>query len=550
MIIMGVSGTSERDHDPSCCIIVDGKLIAMVEEERFTREKHAPGFAPYNSIKYCLKEANCTLDNLDYVCLGWDNTLNPLWAKEHRDENLEKVLFPKKIFEYKSKINFKMYSHHLAHAASTFLFSGFNESLIMVMDGQGENESTTLGFGFTHKGVRKISFLKKYPIELSMGYMYDKVGEYIGLGHWSAGKLMGLSAYGEKTYNIPIEYFSDGDFRINYTEYFLQDKNNLDDEDQMKILWTKLLKKTVGKIKKDATNPTKEAENLALTTQNILENTSVFMIEYLKKYYPDTINLCIAGGVGLNCANNSNLINKFNLSEIFVQPAANDAGITLGAAALCSEEQGYPVKKIENTNLGPTFNKKEIKEALEKAKVIYSYIGDKITECVAEKLTEQKTVAWFQDNMEYGPRALGNRSIFASPSDKKMLDKLNIIKGREQWRPLAPIVLEEDGNKYFSIKKSPFMLLFSEVNKKYASLFPAIVHVDGTTRPQTVNTKNNRKLHKLLIDYKKICGNSVLINTSFNIAGEPIVCTPKDAIKSFLKSDLDILAIGDYLVEK
>jgi len=549
MLILGVSGANDREHDPAACLIKDGKLIAMVEEERFCREKHAPGIPPHNSIQFCLDQAEVSLDDIDYVALGWNYQKIPLWAEENTIENLSKIFFPKDLLNHKKEIKYKFYDHHLAHAASSFLFSDFKDSYLLVMDGQGETESTSIGFGFTDlTGSKKINFIKKYPIEYSLGYMYDKIGEYIGLGHWSAGKLMGLSPYGSRALKLPFDYDEEGNYGIKFINNFVASKENYDDEDQLKNLWSDLLTTTVGQIITNNINPSKEAKNLALTAQNYLEKTTGHILKYLiGSSEHKSNNICISGGVGLNCSNNSFIRDVFGLN-VFVQPAANDAGVVLGAAALCSQENGYLIKRPENVYFGPDFGDNAIEDLLKKNNLNY-HKPDDLTQKIAEALFDGCVVGWFQGKMEYGPRALGGRSILAKPDSKVMLKKINTLKGREHWRPLAPIVCEEDAKKYFGIESSPFMLFFTKVNERFLKTFPAITHVDGTTRPQTVD-KSHKLLHRLLSDYKKLSGHSVLINTSFNIKGEPIVCSPEDAISSFLKSELDILAIGNYIVRK
>lgn len=549
MLILGVSGANEREHDPAACLMKDGKLIAMAEEERFCREKHAPGVPPHSSIKFCLKQAGVDLDEIDCVALGWNYEVNPFWAEKNTVENLSNTFFPKDLFNYKKEIKYKFYDHHLAHAASSFLFSGFADAYLLVMDGQGETESTSIGFGFTDSvGKKQINFIKKYSIECSLGYMYDKIGEYIGLGHWSAGKLMGLSPYGTKIYKLPFVYGGEGDYKIKFRNNFVVAKDSYDDEDQLGELWSDLLTATTGEINTNNVSPSKEAQNLALTAQNYLEKTTNHVLKYLLKIPKyKSKNICISGGVGLNCSNNSYIKNNFGLN-VFVQPAANDAGIVLGAAALCSQENGYPVKSLNNVYFGPDYDDGIIEDTLKKNDLNY-HKSNNITQETAQALFDGSVVGWFEGKMEYGPRALGGRSILAKPDSKDMLEKINTLKGRESWRPLAPIVCEEDAKKYFGIDSSPFMLFFTKVNKSFLTMFPAVTHVDGTTRPQTIN-RSQKLLHSLLSDYKKLSGHSVLINTSFNIEGEPIVCSPNDAINSFLKSELDVLAIGNYIVRK
>ena len=549
MLVLGVSGTNDREHDPACCLYRDGKLIAMVEEERFVREKHAPGIAPYNAIKYCLELGKVSLDDIDYISLGWDYKINPYWQKTI---DIFPILFPKNIFNYTKKPKVKFYQHHLAHAASSFLLSGFKESLIMVVDGQGELESISIGVGFTTKnGNKKIKFIKSYPIDLSLGYFYDQISEYIGLGHWSAGKTMGLAPYGNEIIKFPFQLLKNGNFKIKFLEKFEIGKGELDDEEQISSLWRQLLASKKMVIPKLTEEPKQILKDLAFSGQFYLESISYHILDFLKSKYPDIQNLCLSGGVALNCTNNSKLIDKFLFKDVFIQPAANDAGVVLGAAALVLNENGKTIEPLTNTYYGPEYSDVTIKIILDKNSITYKkYIN--ISKKAANLLANNKVVGWFQGRMEFGPRALGNRSILASPFEKNMLDRVNKIKGREKWRPLSPIIAADKVSQYLdNSRDSKYMLQTFLVKKQYRKQLAAITHVDGSTRPQTVNKNDNLRLYNLLKEFEEITGFSILINTSFNtIKYEPIVNSPEDALRSFVKSDLDYLVIGNYLIKK
>lgn len=551
MQVLGISGITPYDHDPSCCLMIDGVLIVAVEEERFSRKRHSVGIYPHNAILYCLKEANSCLDDIDYVCIGWNYNNPQFWYNEIDFNSISHEIFPKELFHYSKPINFKFYDHHLAHAASSFMFSNFKKSLILVMDGRGEIESTSIGFGYTDENnLKYIKFIRKYPIENSLGSMYSNTAKYLGLGKNSAGKLMGLASYGRNSYKIPIQFKRDGNYEIVFPEP-LQVTDNLQINNEIQKAWFKLLKDITGDIPISNINPSIEAKNIAFSIQVVLEITSLYILNYLTNEFEDVDNLCISGGVGLNCKNNSSLFNHSNIKNIFIQPAANDAGIVLGAASLCMNENNYPIKPLENVYLGPKYCNYEIEQNLKKENLKYTLLDEtKMIENAAEILNRGNVIGWFQERMEFGPRALGNRSILSTAKSKSFLKRINKIKGREHWRPLAPIVIEEDSDSYFDISVSPYMLLFSKVNENIKDKVPAIVHVDGTTRPQTVSIKQNFKLYNLLQKYKKLSGVSVLINTSFNAKGEPIVCTPKDAINTFRKSQLDYLIINNYIIRR
>lgn len=549
MLVLGVSGTNDREHDPACCLYKNGKLIAMAEEERFVREKHAPGVPPYNAINYCLHKGQVSLNDIDYVSLGWDYEINPYWRKKI---DIFPILFPKDKFDYFKKPKVRFYQHHLAHAASSFFLSGFKESLIMVIDGQGEVESISIGIGFTtKKGIKKIKFIKTYPINLSLGYFYDQIGECLGLGHWSAGKVMGLAPYGNEIIKLPFHLLKNGNYKINSLGKFKIGQGELDDEEQISDLWHQLLKSTKIKIPKLTKEPKSTSKNLALSGQFYLELISCHILDFLKSKYPHIQNLCLAGGVALNCTNNSKLIERYPFKKNFIQPAANDAGVVLGAAALVLNENGIKINPLLKTYYGPEYSDRIIKKTLDKNKITYKkYIN--ISKKTAELLAKNNVIGWFQGRMEFGPRALGNRSILASPFKKSMLDRVNKIKGREKWRPLSPIITKNSIERYLDKPRdSKFMLQTFLIKKQFQKQLAAITHVDGSTRPQVVSKKDNLKLFNLLEEFKKITDIPILINTSFNtIKNEPIVNSPSDALKSFYKSDIDYLVIGNYIIKK
>jgi carbamoyltransferase len=543
MIILGISGFDRQGHDSACCLIKDNRIIAFAEEERFSRVKHALGEIPLKSMAYCLKKGRITIDEIDRIAIGWDYSINPYRFK---NPDVFSLLFPnKKIFK-KPKVNF--YPHHISHVASSFLFSGFNESVFMVIDGQGETESISIGMANYENNIAKFRILKTYPINLSLGYMYDKIGEFIGLGRLSAGKLMGLSSYGKRYYTMPIKLLENGNYKIDILDKFEIGKVQLDDGDQIGKLWKKLLLNKFGKIK-IGIRPNQKIKNIAFTAQYYFQIITAHIINNLILKYPKVKKICIAGGAALNCVNNTKIMERFGFSDLFCLPAANDAGAALGAAALAANENGEFFSKFKNPYLGPSYGEKEIIKVCKKYNLFYRR-EKQIEKYCAMQLKKNKVIAWFQDRMEFGPRALGNRSIIASAVKKGNLDKLNKIKKREWWRPLAPIILAEESEKIFpNSKKSYFMLQTFSINKKYKKRFPVIEHIDGTSRPQVVKKTINKKLYKLLLEYKKLSGFGILVNTSFNtLKNEPIVCSPEDAAKNFINSGIDFLVIQDFII--
>ena len=547
MNILGINqipGMLSWMHDSSSSLVRDGKIIATAEEERFNRVRHYRGY-PHKSQEYCLDAGNISLKDVDFIAVPY----SPYAFLKHPNFRLES--FARNVFniiacwKYKQQMRNKTKAkvvyvpHHLAHAASAYYCSGFEKANILTIDGSGETESFALFVGENGK-IRRIwdiplaSILSKGKSR-SIGLIYTSVTSLLNLGVNAEGKTMGLASFGKPTYDFSeiLNIRTHNDYNINRK---------------------KLLSK-YGHLQRKEGEPLKEEhKNLAASLQNALEKS---IVNLAKEAYEHTgiKNFCLAGGVALNCNTNSEILKQDFCDNLFIQPASNDGGIALGAALETASQNGEQASnKIENAYFGPEFSNDYIESILLGAKLKFSK-EENIASVAARFIAQGKIVGWFQGRMEMGPRALGNRSILANPTLKGIDDKVNkFVKHREAWRPFAPSVAEEAAPKYFEgfkkAKSSPFMLHTFFVKKEHREKLPAITHIDGSSRIQTVREDQNKKYYELLKEMEKINAYAMVLNTSFNDKGEPIVCTPQDALRCFFSTGFDVLAIGDFIVEK
>jgi len=542
VIILGI--THPISWNNAACILVDGQLIAWVEEERLNRIKHAPRMAPRLAMDYCLKQAGIKLGQVDYIAVGFDSVMRAVLGTLRSEERFlsglnQAAMWLRDGITYEKKLPLEGYdrsrvvfvNHHQAHAASAFYASGFPEANILSLDGSGGNESGILGFG---QGT-KIEIFKTVSNRGSWGLMYEEITEKLGFRrHSGEGKVMGLAAYGTPDpKGLPFVNW-DGDFPV------------IDPETRKTFVNAIQPRKKEDPI-------TDYHENLAATLQDTLERAGKCMADYL--YNKTGIRrLCLAGGTALNCSMNGKLALLPFVDEIFIQPAAYDAGTALGAAMTVYVEKtgNWPDWKMEHAYWGPEFTNEEIEEAL-KAFSNYPYKkSSNIFSETAQILADGKIVGWFQGRSEVGPRALGNRSILANPSLPEMKDRVNNqVKHRESWRPFAPSVLEERVDRYVANPMpSPFMILaFNALPERQAEIVAA-AHVDGTIRPQTVSKATNPRYWQLIKRFEEITGIPAVLNTSFNVDSQPIVNTPEEAIDTFINCGIEVLAIGDFLVWK
>lgn len=559
---MKILGVSCFFHDSAACLLEDGKVIAAAQEERFTRKKNSPEF-PINAINFCLQSADITSSDIDYVGFyekpflkfsriilshlkaypfslrGFLDTL-PFWL----DNRLVMPLTFKRELCFDKNVLF--IPHHLSHAASSFLVSPFEEAAIITADAVGEWATTSYGLG---KGG-KIKMLKEIHFPDSLGLFYTAITAYLGFkANEEEGTVMGLSAYGQPEYldkfKEIINVNADGSFRMDQTFFGFE---------RAGVMFTNKFIKMFGKKRKPDEPLEDRHHNIAASLQKFIEEATLTLA---RQVYRETKldRLCLAGGLFLNCVANNRILEETPFKEIFIQPAAGDCGGSLGAAcyiynSLLDNKRNYVMK---DAYLGPEFSPNSIKVILNREGLDFKELDDSVLfKYVSQKIYNNEIIGWFQGKMEFGPRALGNRSIIANPCHPEMKEILNAkVKKRQSFRPYAPVVLEEKARDFFALKDlSPFMLLAPLVIKEKRALLPAVTHVDGTARVQTVNKYVNRRLWNLVKEFENITGVPVLLNTSFNLKSEPIVCSPEDAISCFKRSKIDCLVLGNYIVEK
>ena len=599
-----ILGISAFYHDSAACILIDGKIVAATQEERFTRKKHTPNF-PENAIKFCLEYSGCNIDELDAVVfyekplLKFDRLLEtyyafapkgllqfltaiPVWLKEKLF--LKKLLCEKlaEIENYdKNKLNLLFSEHHLSHAASAFFPSPFQEAAILTIDAVREWTTASI----CHGKDNHITMLKEMKFPHSVGLLYSAFTYYLGFRVNSGEyKLMGLAPYGNpkakqtdefihsiKEYIVSIK--DDGSIWLNQDYFNYATGFTMVKEKKWERLFGFPVIKSRDKIEQKHCN-------LAYAIQKVTEEIVLKMAKEAKNITRSEY-LCLAGGVALNCVANGKLLKEGIFKDIYIQPAAGDAGGALGAAQIVYYMY-YNQKRIVSGNgdemqgayLGPYYSDKEAILAFKKHKAVYHKIDNFINLCseVADLLDKGNIVGWFQGRMEYGPRALGNRSILGDARNTEMQKKLNLkIKYRESFRPFAPSVLIEDSKDYFDLPiASPYMLLIADVNEERRKKLPdnyhkldlweklyyersdvqAITHLDFSARIQTVHKETNSRYWQLINAFKEKTGYGIVVNTSFNVRGEPIVCTPEDAYKCFMHTEMDYLVVNNFLLKK
>jgi carbamoyltransferase len=591
VLILGVSCFY---HDSAAALLDNDNIVAAAQEERFTRVKHDASF-PFNAIKFVLSEKNIQISQLDAIVfyekpfLKFERLLEtyiafapngfksfclsiPLWIKEKLFQ--KKNLFDKlQILDpnFKDLTKIKFSEHHLSHAASSFFTSPYNNSLILTLDGVGEWATTTVGIGKDNK----IDIKKEIHFPHSLGLLYSAFTYYLGFKVNSGEyKVMGLAPYGEPKYSKLIldhliDLKIDGSFRLNMKYFDFATGFKMTNKNFEKLFQSKV------RIS-ESDNLEQFHMDVAASIQDVTETIVLKIAQNIKDEF-QIDNLCLSGGVALNCVANGKILKKKIFKNIWIQPASGDAGGALGAAlAYLYNEKNFTrrinLDFMKGSYLGPSFSDAQIENILKIEKIKYKNIKDeKFYDYISELLEMGMAIGWFQGKMEFGPRALGNRSIIADPRSENMQKKLNLkVKFRESFRPFAPSVLREDVNRYFELDcDSPYMLLVADIKNEIKvkdnnpntlfgieklnqkrSIIPAVTHVDYSARIQTVHKETNEKFYKLLQAFKKRTGCSVLINTSFNVRGEPIVCDPKDAIKCFLGTNLDILVMNNFIIYK
>ena len=593
--MISILGISAFYHDSAACVLKDGEIVAAAQEERFTRKKHDPSY-PKNAINFVLDYSNLKLSEVDHIVffekpfLKFERLLEtyvgfaprgfvsfakamPIWIKE---KLFQKNLLFNKLKEhdknYKSDKNIFFSDHHLSHAASAFFPSPFEEAIILTADGVGEWATTTVGVGKNNH----LEIKKEIHFPHSLGLLYSAFTYYTGFKVNSGEyKLMGLAPYGKPIYEEQVKQLidikEDGTFRLdqkyfNYATGLTMTSNKFD------ILF--------GQKPRDPKNEkiSQFHMDIAASIQKVTEEIMIKLSKALRKEY-NIKNLCLAGGVALNCVANGKILEEKIFDNIWIQPAAGDAGGSLGAAlALWHIEHGNmrkinPLDNMKGSYLGTEFSQLQIEEELKSVGANFeTFDYENMIDKTSDYLSNEKAVGWFQGRMEFGPRALGSRSILGDPRSDKMQRNLNLkVKYRESFRPFAPSVLREDLSNWFDINvDSPYMLLVANINpekkiemsdeqKKLFGIeklnikrseIPAVTHVDYSARVQTVSKNTNNRYYDLILKFKEKTGCPVIVNTSFNVRGEPIVNTPIDAFNCFMGTELDYLVIGNCILDK
>lgn len=600
---MKILGVSAYYHDSAASIISDGEIIAAAQEERFTRIKHDPSF-PKNAIKYCLEETGYSIEELDAVVfydkpfLKFERLLEtyygfspkglmsfirsiPVWVKE---KLFLKRLIKKSLLEIesydKSNLTLLFPEHHLSHAASAFYPSPFNDAAILTLDGVGEWATASI----SHGDGKKIKILKELNFPHSLGLLYSSFTYFLGFRVNSGEyKMMGLAPYGNlKSSNFHqykeiitkdlVEIKEDGSIRLN--QKFFSYPTGL------RMVKDKKWEELFGFKRRDVEESIEQHHmDLALAIQNITEEVVLKMAMEAKRL-TNSPNICLAGGVALNCVANGKLIDSGIFENVWIQPAAGDAGGSLGGALAAhhiyfdKDRKERDHDKMKGSYLGPSFHNDDVSKMARRFKAEYEHFDDTEQLCgtAAQLLKDNNVVGWFQGRMEFGPRALGHRSILGDARSNEMQQKLNLkIKYRESFRPFAPSVLIDDARQFFKLDStSPYMLVVKDIAEEIKvdapedynalelmaklkverSSIPAITHVDYSARIQTVDGEYNERYFRLIEKFKEKTGTGIVINTSFNVRGEPIVCTPEDAYRCFMRTEMDFLVINDFIFDK
>ncbi|HEU5378970.1 MAG TPA: carbamoyltransferase C-terminal domain-containing protein [Ktedonobacteraceae bacterium] len=567
---MYILGLSAYMHDTSACLLQDGRIVAAVEEERFTRQRHAWRQMPHHASRYCLDAAGIELDEVDYVVTAWNaqprgESVQALTSQEALLRQAKELhrLFPPNIFPCKAFPTFACVNHHLAHASSAFRCSGMDEATILVIDGRGEHTATSVFWG---KG-NTIRLIREFDIPDSLGFFYLAVTRFIGFGGWGEGKTMGYAPYGVPRYDFEYLQPTNDGYRVIWERALPrsdQESSRGDCTLDIMAAWMNRLEQQFGEPNlsramldlntahlREPFHDTQIYRDIAASAQKKLEE---IILHLAQRAIAETgcRNLVLAGGVALNCVTNGLLVTSNTVDQIFIQPAAQDAGTSMGAALELYAQLGYKSQQqLHHTSFGPAYSNQTIQEMLEQTGLPYTECTDPAS-TAATLLAENRVVGWFQGALEWGPRALGNRSIFANPAQEGVRDYLNNhVKHREHFRPYAlALPLEKADTLFQRWCPSPFMLLNFEVKREYQAKVQEGIHRDGTTRPQTVDREQNPLYWKMLHLFTQFTGLPGVINTSLNDHGAPLVCTPYDALRTFYSTALENLLIGNFLLQK
>jgi carbamoyltransferase len=564
-------------NDPSACLVSDGEVVAYVEEERLLRFKHARGIFPIRSIDFCLKRASLTLEDVDYFAYGWDvprytngsmrtffdsvnNKYPPdqgtvkwqrsviSWFNEANvKERLRQALV--KFYGETDTPELRFYPHHASHAVAAYFMSPFDEALILTTDGSGDSQCASLWHG---KGNR-LKLIYEVNIPDSLGWFYAAITEFLGFEAYDGEfKVMGLAAYGRENLAFRDALEQVVQANSNGFDYHVCPKYIHHGPHTYSDRFTDHLVEILGLFPRQGEVPLSEIhEDLAFEAQRLLQERTLRLLSHFREQ-TGLRNLCLGGGVALNVKMNSKIHKSGLFDDIHIFPIPSDSGTSIGAAlGVCYEFTEKRPQPLRHVFWGPSYSDNEIEIQLRGCGLTYRKCRD-IAEDTAKLIANGKVVGWFQGRMEGGPRALGARSILADPRYVESRDRVNAaIKFREYWRPFCPSLTEESAARFMhNSAPAPFMILAFEAKEEARRLIPAVVHVDNTMRVQTVDRDSNLRYHRLLKAFERCTGVPVLLNTSFNIKGEAIVCSPRDALRTFWSTGIDALAIGSCLVEK
>jgi carbamoyltransferase len=567
MVILGINGVDELFHDASASLLVDGRIIASVEEERFNRKKHTNGL-PFQAIDYCLRTAGVATSSVDHI--GYylqpevlrQTFLTDILAKYKSDPcsvaHIERAATRitgiearlRERYAFGPQTHFHFLNHHVAHAASVYYVSGFESAAILTIDGSGDRESSVLFHGQGSE-IRKIHDFLVYPE--SLGFLYNVFAAHLGLGWISGpGKLMGLAGYGcprllhdfEDVIKLNDDRSHPVEIDLSFFDYYLGGQG----------LSAKGRERFGESLTRGATF-TQQHFDLAATVQKVLENVVLHLVRQIRRYLPEEHSLCLSGGVALNVTTNRRVRDFGGFENLFVNPPAYDGGTSLGCALYLDAKLCGRRHRSFDAYLGPDIERDfDIENSLCAFGNLIEWRRlpePELIECAATALAQKRFVGWVQGRMECGPRALGNRSILANPCRLDTKDRLNAgIKKREAFRPYAPSVLQEESAKWFDLDESPYMLLEAMVHAEKRPYIPAVVHVDGSSRPQTVTEAQNPLYYRLIRRFYEHTGIPLILNTSFNQHGEPVVNRPEEAITLLLATELDDLFVGSYHVRR
>jgi carbamoyltransferase len=562
-------GLDEREyrisqgHDSAAAIVIDGEVIAAAAEERFNRRKHSGAF-PIGAINYCLAEAGVTIDEIDELAHGFDYSpyqkfysLDPINEQHYREVLSKEALLAlaRRDLGRFSAERIHRVNHHLAHAASAYFTSGWDECLVVVIDGMGEAHSVTVFHG--HDG--KLEKIHQLPAQDSIGILYSLVTLHLGFDfNADEYKIMGLAPYGDAErfrsfFNETVELHADGRIRIPILRL-----NQTRDERENHLRTRRHLTERLVKERRPEEEVTDTHRDVAASLQACLDRT----MEHLCGHFARKLGLrrlAMAGGVALNCTANGKLLRSGIFDDIYIQPAAGDDGTALGAALYRAAQAGEVVNRRSPVPFyGPAHSTAEIDNALEQFadRVEIMRFGSLEDTCVeaARLIAAGRVIAWYRGRMEFGPRALGHRSILADPGHPEMRDRINaMVKMREAFRPFAPAVTLEEVHRWFEVEPGtelPYMIMIVNVREEHRASLPAITHVDGSARVQTVSTADNAEFHTLLREVGKVTGREMVLNTSFNVKGQPIVNTPREALETFLGTGIEYLFLENTLARR